>query len=101
MIGFDVFRRARFGAADKEELADFFLKTHACDDVVDALIGRFFHRLLDRRFRRRIDGGFIGGVVFRAAGGEKQNQDEGKCSDFERFHGDSPFYDSETKCCSR
>ena len=86
---------------NEEELADLFLKTHACDDVVDALIGRFFHRLLDRRFRRRIDGGFIGGVVFRAAGGEKQNQDEGKCGNFERFHGDSPFYDSETKCCSR
>ena len=50
---------------------------------LDALVGRFFHRLLDRRFRRRIDGGFIGGVVFRAAGGEKQNQDEGKCGDFE------------------
>ena len=101
VIGFDVFRSARFGAADKEELADLFLKAHVCDDVVDALVGRFFHRLLDRRFRRRIDGGFIGGVVFRAAGGEKQNQDEGKCGDFERFHGDSPFYDSETKCCSR
>ena len=26
---------------------------------------------------------------------------KGKCGDFERFHGDSPFYDSETKCCSR
>ena len=101
VIGFDVFRRARFGAADEEELADLFLKAHVCDDVVDALVGRFFHRLLDRRFRRRIDGGFIGGVYFRAAGGEKQNQDEGKCGDFERFHGDSPFYDSETKCCSR
>ena len=101
VIGFDVLRSARFGAADKEELADLFLKTHACDDVVDALIGLFFHRLLGRHFRRRIDGGFIGGVCFRAAGGEKQNQDEGKCGDFERFHGDSPFYDSETKCCSR
>jgi len=41
VIGSDVLRSARFGAADKEELADLFLKAHVCDDVVDALVGRF------------------------------------------------------------
>ena len=43
----------------------------------------------------------VGYGLYRKHNAKKQNQDEGKCGDFERFHGDSPFYDSETKCCSR
>ena len=77
---------------DEKELADLFLDAHICNDVVDALIGHFFHRLLDRRFRRRIDGGFIGGVVFRAAGGEKraeQREYQKKRNTF--FRGGCPF----------
>jgi len=68
---------------DEKELADLFFDAHVCNDVVDALVGRLFHRLLDRRFRRGVDGGLVGGVAFRAAGCEKQDKNERKRGDFE------------------
>ena len=102
VIGFDVLRRARFGAADKEELADLFLKAHVCDDVVDALVGRFFHRL--RRNRRR--GGRGIGVrrvlPLCPAGGKQQKKRKQKRTQSGRFHQKISFHqDAAVIWCSR
>ena len=93
---------ARFGAADKEKLADLFLKAHVCDDVIDALVGRFFHRL--RRNRRRVWRGVRVRRVLplRPAGGKQQKKRKQKRTQSGRFHQKISFHqDAAVKWCSR